>query len=530
MIEFVNFCKKNYFLIVFAAFCVFISYSAKIFLFSIGVDTDCFIADRQGTIEHLFAINRTSFVFLRNLWHIKQFNPFYFTIVGMIFLTLSAVSWAYFISCFDKKSSRKLPLFAFVGVMLTSPIWAEKLYFTATENFAIIFILPFVIVALFKGFEEKSKKKIIATILIMAFIINVYQSFAVLFLFGIAIVFIFTSQNNDFDKKLPLKIFASFLISLAIYWLIGKFSIFIFQIDKSDYLSQMNVWNAGSIKTNILNILGFGYILTFAKIPQIHSIVSSVFLDKSSFTITTGMSIPDRIYELASVFGSVILLPLIIVFFVYLWKNKEKNQKVIYWSAGIFIPLSIMLLAIILGNKPPFRTLFEYPFVFGFLFYFIISRSSKKISCFFAILAFAVALNSSQISSALFYSDSERFRQDVFLAQQIDFEIRKIENEAEKINIAFIGKREPQKSAVYIRGEVIGFSKFEFGVNDFWESSKRGVMFMQSLGMNYELSDSSQMKTARELAKTMPNFPQDGSIMLFDDFIIVKLSDSVYEE
>jgi hypothetical protein len=212
-------------------------------------------------------------------------------------------------------------------------------------------------------------------------------------------------------------------------------------------------------------------------------------------------------------------------------KKNALSKNLISLSAGLLIPLSVMLLAIMLGNKPPIRSLFVLPFVFGFLFYFVISRSSKKTACFFAILSFIVAINSSQFSSILFYNDSERFRQDINLANSIDFEIKKIQDSSiSGAALVLIGKNNLQKNANYIRSEIIGFSEFEFGANGYFESSKRGVLFMKSLGMNYEHPDSSQMEKAREIQKEMPNFPKNGSVKNCEDFIIVKLSESSFVE
>ena len=534
--KFIVFCKTNKILLLFAAFWAFIAFSAKIFLFTIGLDTEGFIADKQGSVTHWLGINRAALVVLKNLWHIEFFNPFYSTVIAMILLVFSAISWSFLIFYFDKNNYKKLPILAFISVVATSPIWAENLQFAlqSAEVFFGIFLTPLVTIMLFDGFIKKWKKKIILSIFLMAFIIGIYQSFAILFIFSIAVGFVFINENNNFDAKLLVKILFAFLISMTIYLLVSNLSILIFDIDKPDYLSKMNLYNTHSIKTIFLNILGFAYILTFAKIPQIHSIVSSLFLDNQSFTLSTGMSVSERIFELSSVFGSITLLPLIFVFWTILLKNMKKNalsKNMISLSAGLLIPLSVMLLAIMLGNKPPIRSLFVLPFVFGFLFYFVISRSSKKTAYFFAILSFIVAINSSQISSILFYNDSERFRQDINLANSIDFEIKKIQDTSISVAaLVLIGKNNLQKNANYIRSEIIGFSEFEFGANGYFESSKRGVLFMKSLGMNYEHPDSSQMKKAREIQKEMPNFPKNGSVKDCEDFIIVKLSESSFVE
>jgi hypothetical protein len=87
-----------------------------------------------------------------------------------------------------------------------------------------------------------------------------------------------------------------------------------------------------------------------------------------------------------------------------------------------------------------------------------------------------------------------------------------------------------QKTANFLRGETIGFSQFEFDASGYFESSIRGMFFMQSLGMSYEFPDSIQMEKAREIQGKMPTFPKDGSVKIHDGFIVIKLSESVWTE
>jgi len=539
MNDFLEFCKNNRSLIALAGFLAFISFSAKLFLFTVGIDTDAFIADKTEIHNIWIGVGRWGLVLLQNFRQV--YDPLYSTLIGLVFLVFSVLSWAFLISYFDPKKDKNTPLYAFGAVAVTSPIWAEFLHFSlmSAEIFLGIFIAPFAVIALFEGFAQKSKKKIGVAVLLMTFLTCVYQSFSVLFVFGFAIGILFMSQRKDFDKKLPLKIFIALSVSLIIYQIAGELSIRLFSIERLEYQSRMILWDFATIKNALLNIFGFVYILTFAKIEPLHNLITAVFLDgrQGSYTVSTGMSVGDRIFELSTVFGSVVLLPLTAVFFVYVFRERKQINKFFYFSAAIIIPLSILLLAIFLANKPPLRSLFMLPFVFGFLFYFVISRSKTKIAVqLFTVLAFAVSLHFSQISSALFYSDSERFRQDVFFASQIDFKIREIAgNQSEGSAIAFIGKRESLKSSSFLRGEVLGFSQFEFGANGFFESSFSAIYFMQSLGMNYELPDSAQMIKARKAGEEMPVFPQNSSIRIVEgddgiEFIIVKISQSVYRE
>lgn len=62
----------------------------------------------------------------------------------------------------------------------------------------------------------------------------------------------------------------------------------------------------------------------------------------------------------------------------------------------------------------------------------------------------------------------------------------------------------------------------------YFGSSTRIVQFMQSIGININVSPREHFTPARQLAQTMPCWPIEGSIQETDDFIVVKLSEDQY--
>jgi hypothetical protein len=101
--------------------------------------------------------------------------------------------------------------------------------------------------------------------------------------------------------------------------------------------------------------------------------------------------------------------------------------------------------------------------------------------------------------------------------------------EAGNLPLALIGKYQPKFEFNYLYGDVIGYSSFGWiNPKDYYESTERGLAFMNSLGLNYEIPGEELMEKARDASKTMPDYPDMGCVKRLDDVIVVKISDSVY--
>jgi hypothetical protein len=100
----------------------------------------------------------------------------------------------------------------------------------------------------------------------------------------------------------------------------------------------------------------------------------------------------------------------------------------------------------------------------------------------------------------------------------------------EKGNSLIIGKHENDFKTNFLAGEVLGHSCFAWSPTSEFESTNRGLAFMQSLGINYNLPDKDQMNEARAAAESMPSYPSRGSVKRLPDMIVIKLCDSTYDK
>jgi hypothetical protein len=96
--------------------------------------------------------------------------------------------------------------------------------------------------------------------------------------------------------------------------------------------------------------------------------------------------------------------------------------------------------------------------------------------------------------------------------------------------LRFIGTYNIDFKTNFLPGETPGHSCFAWVDPDsVFESTNRGLAFMQSLRINYSLPDTNQMNQAMAAAESMPSYPAAGSVKRLQGLMVVKLSDSSYK-
>jgi hypothetical protein len=503
--SFCNFCKNNILLLVVVTIALFFCYGIKLFQYSIGIDTEQVIVF-QAWFESHSQIGRFGFAALLRLLHFKGFNPFTASISTFCLIWLFTVSHAYILAIFSKNIGKNNAFIPFALVFITSPFWAEQFYFTmqSAEVALMILICPFIIYLLFKGFLDNEKNKVILAFLMIILMISVYQAMIPFFCCGVFICFLLLLKNSDYKppiyRNLYLKLFVTLIGAIIVYYIIGRILIpFIFDIEKSQYLDNMNLWGKRTFKENIIRILGFIYV-----------IVNPMILNAE---------IAQSVANNSKIFGNILLLPITIFFIIKVINTK---QHFIYIFTGIFIPLSIMFLAIFSGNIPPMRTMYVLPLAFAFMFFFLIETCSKKISIVIVILALFTGIYQAQITAQLFYSDQLRYNEDIRLAYEIrDAVIKTSDNE--NLPVAIIGKYNiAEKFPVnFLQGQVMGHSFFEWG-QDAREGTERSLTFMHTLGIQFDSPNDEQLEKAINGAYSMPHYPYHGYVQKLPSVIVVK--------
>jgi len=535
---FCDFCKNNIPLIIAVSFTLFFTFGIRLFWHSIGIDVELWMADKSDVSEFFISIGRFGLILLHNILYIKEFNPFTEFFTASCLIWFFTISWCYVIAIFSRDTGKNNKLIPFAIVFMTSSIWAEQFLFLfqSTENALIIGLCPYAIYLLFIGILCNEKCKIICAFFLLIFMTSVYQAIVPMFCCGIFICFVLLQEHSDYEPKvykaLCLKLFITLASSILVYSIIDKAIIpAIFHIKKSDYLDNMNLWGKTSINENIRMILISVYRITLKNAISHENILS--ILQFFGYNTTALKDIHPQNITFPRV-ASTLLLPISMLFLVQIAIIMRKmipaNGRFLYMLAGIGIPASIMFLSIAGGNSPTIRSYYALPLAMAFMFFFLIMHYKEKWSVIVVFLAMLVAINSAQTTAQLFYSDHIRYNEDVRLAISLNNLVMQVQPDNRMLPVALVGKYKVASrfQTNFLQGEVIGHSFFEWGRN-VNETSTRGLAFMKSLGMNFNMPNDNQLQQALKEAESMPSYPNFGCIKRMQDFIVIKISETLYE-
>jgi hypothetical protein len=538
---FCNFCKKNVPLLIAVTVALFFCYGAKLFWYTIGADTERYMvanrilfsdSEMKGPYRWVLQ-GRFGLILLQKLWYIKEFNPYTAFFVAFCFIWLFVVSWCYIIAVFNKSSGvQNNALIPFALVFMTSVVWAEQFYWVmqSAEVAFIVFLCPYVIFFLYKGFLDNKWWKTALSGTLLVFIISVYQGIVPLFCCGVFVCFLLLCRNSTYKAQvygiLCLKIFLLFILAIIIYSISNGFLIIHVYKDIPEF--SLMQWTKNTLIQNIRNILSLGYIISIGDIPVVFDLLKPLMLQFAR----NGESSLKTLQAYSHIMGNIFLLPIGIMFLAVIVRNVKKEsckqKRVLYILSGIGVPFCILLLPMLRGSFD-IRSQFVLPFATAFMFLYLISNISKKPAVLCAILGCCIAMYQAQISAQLYYSDFIRYQSDVQLALDLDKRIQRTQDDDEQLPVALIGAYTLPFRHNYIRGEALGRSSFEWGSTRIHESTRHGLPFMQTLGLYHNMANADQMEEARIAALSMPSYPADDCVRRLSDLIVVKLSDSVYK-
>jgi hypothetical protein len=264
----------------------------------------------------------------------------------------------------------------------------------------------------------------------------------------------------------------------------------------------------------------------------VQNIINPIIID--FFPEPIGIQKIKTITRISNIFGNILLLPVILLFLIELIivirKTTHAKQKFLYMLAGIGTPLSIMFLALAGGALPPIRSFYSLPLAFAFMIFFIITHYKKKVAIVVACLALFNATYNAQIVAQLFYSDFIRYNEDVRLAYELDKLIMQTQLGNEKLPVVLVGKYKMASrfQTNFLQGDVIGNSFFEWD-NGVFYTTIRGLTFMKSIGINYEMPNEMQLELALKEAISMPAYPNPDCIKRTSNFIVIRISETLYD-
>lgn len=497
-----NYLQNNIKLIVIIIFFGLLSYGFSLCNFTIGVDTEYAIANHGSNSSDWIGQGRFGIGILKLIFSTNAILPFRNTYLAVVLMIVNTILLCYALNSKDKNKNSILSIIMSV-LYITSPIYVHNLYFT-TYNFEIqvgilLSILAFYMSSKYILDGIKNKALILSSILITGFCIGIYESF-ISFIFSLICYKIidYLIELKREEKVVKFKEFLGIIVkyafimiaSVIVYYIADK--VFTSFVPDDAYTDYFIAWNKQGVDVIIRDVLRY---------------IKALLID-------------NRIVGTGIIFLTCIISSALILYYAIFKK-----------SLRIYIPLLItaimvspFILTIALGSAMPFRTqqalILVAPLIFGILYKTINNKYFRG-----AILTIAILVGFYQTmnTNKLLYSDYARYQQDVDLTRQIANKITELGyTQQEKYKVVCIGQNETNLAPNIINQDVIGCSIYAWN----YGNPSRIRAFMVDHGNNYMSISKQDIEKAKKYSSNMPNWPNEGSIKLIDNnIIVVKLSE-----
>jgi len=489
-INFKSFMKKNYIIIILIFIAGLLIYGFKLTHYSISIDTEVIINNYDAMMNSWLSIGRFSLIFIKWIFHLNPFNAMFATWTMIICFVLSVILLIYIFYKISKGKINSIQMLLFGLMILTSPIFAEQFNFLL-QSAEVAFTMILLNIGLYFFYKGITKNRLyfIITIIFFAFCYGCYQAFVPLSIcLLMCIGFIRSEEDTEVKNNIKYFIITILIVicSLVLYQVISKLVLNYFQLETSSYLTDQILWFKDSKLTVLYNLIKYA---------------GKVLIGYGNF------------YNL----GYGIALLLIVM---YLIKNKinKKNISSIFYLLAIII--SPFLLSLLTGQAETIRAQFALPFSIAFICCYLYDQNIIKNKIKHTVLILLI-LSQFLITIQLFYSDYIRYQEDVLLAEQIMEKITPLLTEEKRV--VFLNTYSHDEKLI-TKGETMGYSFFEWDKTTEIGVNGRVTGFLGTLGYHLTYPTIEDVKKAKELELEMETWPNQDSILEYDNLIIIRLS------
>lgn len=527
--EFNKFTRRNKWLIVAIVLIGFSIYCARIFNYTIGIDSDIYMGNPNHILyewnlaEGRFGLTLFQCIFAR----LGCLNGTFSNVLSVILLIASCILWCFFFFHYYEEPS-KLSLLCFSLAFMSSTVWMEVIYFTymAVPCMLGVFLSPIVIILMWEGCSQKKRSYMCCATLLAVVIVSVYQVMAALVFAGVIIAFLCKYKNEAEKRKetlfLLFKMLALLMVALVVYFIlnyvIGKL---LFKVEMSDYVfSKMG--------GNLLE-----------KMNGIRYLIGRILIGNNEVNNSIEAL---KINEYNMWVGNILYLFATVSFVLRFFVDKRRRTGV-FFLAMVSLFLSTIAVAIVGDGTAQDRYLHAVPLVAGFLIVDMtetIRVAKRWIFSTLYIICLIFLIRQCWSSALLWESDVRRYQYDMALVEDVDNDIKKVwaenviefkQNPQFETPIIILGKCDISNKANNIHTSIIGVSATMFCAEyTKIEATLRMVPFMNAQGYYYHAidQDDRRIDTLREYAKGMPIYPNAGYVEVVDGVTVVKLSEMVY--
>ncbi len=496
-----GFLRRHGFIIGSAFFISILAFGYELFNFSLSIDDEAASLMSASEMKSAIVTGRWAFYFLNFFFHPYSVMPYYTTALALFFLASSA---ALFIIYQQGNLSAKL---VFLAIFISSPLHSYYLAFNLSFYYALGMLLATISYLIFVGATKKKTINIgsfamAATLLGIS--IALYQSMITYFIVLMVFHFFLAIINVPPDKNQLGKFVVAGLTVIVfgvIFYKTGDYLTRYFFLsaeyrNNTDYLNAFDGWgmhDAGSVLKHLF-LSTLRYLLGLIGREEILGIA-----EKTTLIIAVILT-----YQLAK-------------------KARFTQSLFLNWLALallIFSPFTLMFLN---GLSLPIRAMMPLALMIGMLWFLVYRKAGpffRRILLLFVVL---ILINNAYINTRLFFASKTAWEADKAMAHRIAERIYKLNPKIEDgtIRVAFIGDYQPTENHLFLKSEVFGASFFHWDTGLNW----RKFLLLKTLGYNEFIEATPQKDDYFDLVDNMPAWPHIGSVALYEDIVVVKLSD-----
>lgn len=551
-VQFLSFIRENRAGALLSGAAALCTYGAWMTRQDITVDTEIMMADPDAMMNSWLGINRFGLVFTKHLFGQTAFHPVLSRVLTVILLWITAMVLSFFVYKWSGGQKRfRLFSAVFPVVYVTAPCFAEQFYFVLQSAEVVFAMLLCVLAASGAGqFAFFGGKWFWAagSILLLVWAFGTYQAMAAVAASLIVILFmtVYLGENGkEQDRQrfgwllAGVKLAAVFVIGFVLY-MAAAAAVRTLSGGSEAYVADMMHWKKDGINVCLHSILG--------ELRRVFDCYYAMFRPE---------------------FGWAVLL-----FFIssLVWMERRKRPGKLWYLAAVCVfLLSPFLMTLVSGYYQPIRAHLVYPLVFASALSFLTAflwpeeeaaegekmekacagkdsteksgaaengrekhrkrAVQRRKGAAFAAAALCLLISWSQAEDgeALFETVHQVSEQDIGLTREIYGKAQETaDREGRDIQdcvFIFLGKREPELPAEALRGDVIGCSFYQWDAESPMGISRRIYDLMQALELPSKEPVLSRYLDSLPFAEGMACYPEEGSVRMDEDTVIVKLSE-----
>ena len=551
-VQFLSFIRENRAGALLSGAAALCTYGAWMTRQDITVDTEIMMADPDAMMNSWLGINRFGLVFTKHLFGQTAFHPVLSRVLTVVLLWITAMVLSFFVYKWSGGQKRfRLFSAVFPVVYVTAPCFAEQFYFVLQSAEVVFAMLLCVLAAYGAGqFAFFGGKWFWAagSILLLVWAFGTYQAMAAVAASLIVILFmtVYLGENGkEQDRQrfgwllAGVKLAAVFVIGFVLY-MAAAAAVRTLSGGSEAYVADMMHWKKDGINVCLHSILG--------ELRRVFDCYYAMFRPE---------------------FGWAVLL-----FFISSleWMRRRKRPGKLWYLASVCVfLLSPFLMTLVAGDYQPIRAHLVYPLVFASALSFLTAflwpeeeaaegekmekacagkdsteksgaaengrekhrkrAVQRRKGAAFAAAALCLLISWSQAEDgeALFETVHQVSEQDIGLTREIYGKAQETaDREGRDIQdcvFIFLGKREPELPAEALRGDVIGCSFYQWDAESPMGISRRIYDLMQALELPSKEPVLSRYLDSLPFAEGMACYPEEGSVRMDEDTVIVKLSE-----